>query len=69
MTGERSGSFMSGLVNGVVIRLTLRATMSRKRALLFALPAIILIGISALLTGTAAHSPRSWAPSDTWSWR
>jgi ABC-2 type transport system permease protein len=51
---------MSGLVNGVVMRLTLRATMSRKRALLFALPAIILIGISALLTKTA-RSP-VWPP-------
>ena len=51
---------MDGLLNGVVMRLTLRATMSRKRALLFALPAAILIGISALLTKTA-HSP-VWPP-------
>jgi ABC-2 type transport system permease protein len=51
---------MDGLLNGVVLRLTLRATMSRKRALLFALPAVILIGISALLTNTA-HSP-VWPP-------
>jgi ABC-2 type transport system permease protein len=53
---------MSGLINGVVVRLTLRATMSRKRALLLALPAIILIGISALLTATAAHS-QVWPPT------
>ena len=51
---------MSGLLNGVVIRLTLRATMSRKRALLFAIPAVVLIGISALLTA-AAQSP-VWPP-------
>jgi ABC-2 type transport system permease protein len=51
---------MDGLLNGVVMRLTLRATMSRKRALLFALPAILLIGISALLTKTAHSSV--WPP-------
>jgi ABC-2 type transport system permease protein len=51
---------MSGLLNGVVMRLTLRATMSRKRALLFALPAILLIGISWALKATA-HST-SWPP-------
>jgi len=51
---------MSGPVNGVIMRLTLRATMSRKRALLFALPAILLIGISALLKATA-NSP-VWPP-------
>ncbi|MGO8958230.1 MAG: ABC transporter permease [Streptosporangiaceae bacterium] len=51
---------MSGLFNGVIIRLTLRATMSRKRALLFAVPAIILIGISALLKATAHSS--AWPP-------
>jgi ABC-2 type transport system permease protein len=51
---------MSGLLNGVVIRLTLRATMSRKRALLFAIPAVVLIGISALLTASA-QSP-VWPP-------
>lgn len=44
---------MSGLFSGVTMRLTARAIMSRKRALLFALPAIILIGISALLKATA----------------
>jgi ABC-2 type transport system permease protein len=52
---------MSGLINGVVVRLTLRATLSRKRALLLALPAVLLIGISALLTATAANSP-VWPP-------
>src|SRR6266581_3521191 len=34
---------MSGLVNPTVARITLRATLSRKRALLLALPAVILI--------------------------
>jgi ABC-2 type transport system permease protein len=51
---------MSGLLNGVVMRLTLRATMSRKRALLFALPAILLIGISWVLKETANST--SWPP-------
>jgi len=60
MAEERAVRPMSGLFNGVVMRLTLRATMSRKRALLFAAPAIILIGISALLKATA-HSP-VWPP-------
>ena len=30
---------MSGLINGVIVRITLRATLGRKRALLLALPA------------------------------
>jgi ABC-2 type transport system permease protein len=51
---------MSGPINGVVLRLTLRATLSRKRALLFAIPAIILIGLSALLTETAHGN--AWQP-------
>jgi ABC-2 type transport system permease protein len=59
-TGKKAVRPVSGLVNSVVIRLTVRATMSRKRALLFALPAVVLIGISALLTKTA-HSP-VWPP-------
>ena len=49
-----------GIVSGVIIRVTLRGAMSRRRALLFALPAIILIGISALLKAKA-HSP-VWPP-------
>jgi ABC-2 type transport system permease protein len=57
---ERTGAPMSGLVNGVIIKITLRATMSRKRAMLFALPAILLIGISALLKATA-HGTQ-WPP-------
>jgi len=57
---ERTGQQMSGLFNGVIMRLTLRATMSRKRALLFAVPAIILIGISALLKATATGN--EWPP-------
>src|SRR5260370_646619 len=51
---------MPGLFNGVIMRLTLRAPMSRKRALLFAVPAIILIGISALLKATATGD--EWPP-------
>jgi ABC-2 type transport system permease protein len=47
-------------VNSVIIRLTFRATMGRRRALLFAIPAVIMIAISALLTATA-HSG-SWQP-------
>ena len=51
---------MPGLFSGVIMRLTVRATMSRKRALLFALPAIVLIAISALLSATANSSV--WPP-------
>jgi ABC-2 type transport system permease protein len=47
---------MPALLNGVIMRLTLGATMGRRRALLFALPAIIMIALSAILTATA-HSP------------
>jgi ABC-2 type transport system permease protein len=57
---ERTVDSMSGLFSGVVMRLTLRAIMSRKRALLFAAPAVILIGISAALKATA-KSP-VWPP-------
>jgi ABC-2 type transport system permease protein len=59
-TSKRTGQPMSGLFNGVIIRVTLLATLSRKRALLFALPAIVLIGISAALKATA-QSP-VWPP-------
>jgi ABC-2 type transport system permease protein len=52
---------LSGLINGVIVRITLRATLSRRRAMLLALPAVILIGISALLTATAASS-QIWPP-------
>jgi ABC-2 type transport system permease protein len=51
---------MSGLVNGVIVRLTFRATMGRRRALLFAVPAVILLAVSALLTATASSG--SWRP-------
>ncbi len=51
---------MSDLVSGVVIRITLRATIGRKRALLFGLPAVLLVGVSALLKAVA-HSP-VWPP-------
>jgi ABC-2 type transport system permease protein len=51
---------MPGLLNGVIIKLTFRATMGRRRALLFAIPPLILVVIAALLTATA-HSG-SWQP-------
>jgi ABC-2 type transport system permease protein len=60
MANERTVHSMSGVLNPVIMRLTLRATMSRKRALLFALPAVILIGISALLKATAQSNV--WPP-------
>jgi ABC-2 type transport system permease protein len=49
---------MLGPLNGVVISLTFRATIGRKRALLFAIPPVLLIAISALLTATARSG--SW---------
>jgi ABC-2 type transport system permease protein len=51
---------MPALVNRVIVSLTLRATMGRRRALLFAAPGIILIAVSALLTATATSG--SWQP-------
>ena len=60
MDHNRTGQPMPGLLNGDIIRLTVRGAMSRRRALLFALPAIILIGISALLKAKA-HS-HVWPP-------
>jgi len=53
---------MSGVFNPVVMRITFRATMSRKRALLFAIPAMILVGISGLLKATQPATAQ-WAPS------
>src|ERR1700747_765752 len=47
---------MSALFNPTVAWITLRATLSRKRALLFALPAVVLI----LLTGAL----RAFCPAD-----
>jgi ABC-2 type transport system permease protein len=50
---------MSGLVNPTVARITLRATLSRKRALLFAIPAAVLILLTVALK--ASHAPlRPW---------
>lgn len=51
---------MPGLLNGVIIKLTFRATMGRRRALLFAIPPAILVAIAALLTATARSG--SWQP-------
>src|SRR5690348_14148027 len=45
---------MSGLFNPVVARITLRATLSRKRALLFALPAVVLILLTVALRASDA---------------
>jgi ABC-2 type transport system permease protein len=53
MNNKRTGQPMPGLVNGDIIWLTLRGAIGRRRALLFALPAIILIVISALLKAKA----------------
>jgi ABC-2 type transport system permease protein len=50
---------MAGLVNPTVARITLRATLSRKRALLFAIPAVILILLTVALKATHAPS-RPW---------
>jgi ABC-2 type transport system permease protein len=57
---RRDVTAMAGPVNGVILRLTLRATLGRRRALLFALPAVILIAVAAVLTATARSG--SWAP-------
>jgi ABC-2 type transport system permease protein len=45
---------MSGLVNPTVARITLRATLSRRRALLFALPAVVLILLTVALRASRA---------------
>src|ERR1017187_7844019 len=58
--GKRAGSPVPGVVNGVILRLTIRATMGRKRALIFAIAPVILIGVSALLK-VVARSP-VWPP-------
>ena len=45
---------MSGLVNPTVARITLRATLGRRRALLFAIPAVVLILLTVALKATRA---------------
>lgn len=45
---------MSGLVNPTVARITLRATLGRRRALLFAVPAVVLILLTVALKATRA---------------
>jgi ABC-2 type transport system permease protein len=45
---------MSGLVNPMVARITLRATLSRRRALLFAGPAVVLILLTVALRASRA---------------
>ncbi|MGH3284959.1 MAG: ABC transporter permease, partial [Streptosporangiaceae bacterium] len=50
---------MSGLFNPTVARITTRATLGRRRALLFAIPALVLILVTAVLK--ASHPPsRPW---------
>jgi ABC-2 type transport system permease protein len=46
---------MSGPLNGVIVSLTFRATMGRRRALLFAVPAVVLIAVAAILAATASN--------------
>jgi ABC-2 type transport system permease protein len=50
---------MSALFNPTVAWITLRATLSRKRALLFALPAVILILLTVALRASRAPM-RPW---------
>jgi len=50
---------MSGLFNPTVAGITLRATLSRKRALLFALPALVLILLTLALKASRAPD-RPW---------
>jgi len=50
---------MSGLFNPTVAWITIRATLGRKRALLFALPAVILIVVTAALSASRPPS-RPW---------
>ena len=50
---------MSGVFNPTIARITLRATVGRKRALLFALPAVVLIVLTLLLRITRPPS-RPW---------
>jgi ABC-2 type transport system permease protein len=52
---------MSGLFNGTVASITLRATLGRKRALLFGLPAVILVLVT--LAVKASHPAASDWPS------
>src|SRR5215472_14082786 len=51
---------MSDLINPVVLRLTIRSTMGRRRALIFLIAPLIMIGVSALLKALA-NSP-VWPP-------
>ena len=56
---------MSALFNPTVAWITLRATLSRKRALLFALPAAILILLTVALK--ASRPPmRPWPTAGSW---
>ncbi len=58
---EKAVHQMPGLINGTILRLTLRASVSRKRALLFAVPGIVLILLSALLKAKATGN--QWPPT------
>ena len=56
---RRSGSLGSGLFNPTVAWITTRATLGRKRALLFAIPAVILIVVTLALKLTRPPA-RPW---------
>jgi ABC-2 type transport system permease protein len=52
---------MSSLFNPVVAAITLRATLGRRRAILFAIPAVILIALTLVLRAThPAAGPALW---------
>jgi ABC-2 type transport system permease protein len=51
---------MPGVINGVVLKITFRATMGRRRALIFIICPLLLLAVTALLKATA-HSP-VWPP-------
>jgi ABC-2 type transport system permease protein len=51
---------MSSLFNPVVAALTLRATMGRRRAILFSIPAVILIALTLVLRATHPAGGAQW---------
>ena len=58
---------MGGLFSGVVARITLRATFGRRRALIFALPPLMLILLTLALKAPARPAPRGRAGSSATS--
>jgi ABC-2 type transport system permease protein len=51
---------MSSLFNPVIAALTVRATLGRRRALLFAIPAVILIALTLILRATHPADGAQW---------